>query len=123
MKKTESGGRYGIRIRDYCAEHEAYIQRCLDDGEASGALLQVHRLKIRWLQHERLVHLIVLFIVCVLFLFSVWLFIALGNPFVLILVAAALALLGAYLRHYFFLENKVQYWYALHDRLCEKMRQ
>jgi hypothetical protein len=94
----------------------------LDRGEASDALLRIHALKISWLQHERLVHLIVLLLTAAFFLFSVGLFIALSNPCVLILVAAALILLAAYMRHYFYLENTVQSWYVLYDRISEKIQ-
>jgi hypothetical protein len=117
MTQSENGGRYGIGIRKYCAAHEAIVTQRLESGGADGALLRLHGLKIAWLQHERLIHLIVLVLIAVLFLFSVGLFIALMSPLVLILVAIALALLTAYIRHYFYLENTVQSWYVLYDRI------
>jgi hypothetical protein len=45
----------------------------------------------------------------------------LSNPLVLILTAVVLALLAAYIRHYFFLENTIQRWYVLSDRIAEKL--
>ena len=117
MVQSDERRHFGIGIRKYCMAHEAVIARRLEEGGADDTLLRQHTLKIAWLQHERLVHLIVLLLTTVLFLFSVGLFIALMNPLVLILVAVALGLLIAYLRHYFFLENTVQSWYVLYDRL------
>ena len=123
MAQAEQKGlRTGIKIRPYCAAHEAAVNARLDRGDADEALLRLHSQKIAWLQHERLVHLIVLFIVAVLFLFSVGLFLALLQPLVLILVAVALGLLGAYIRHYFYLENTVQSWYVLYDRIYDKIK-
>lgn len=120
MGSAKSKGHRGINIRKYCAEHEAYVDRCLSDADDPDALLALHTRKLGWLQHERLIHLIVTLIVSMVFLFSIWLFIVLGNPLVFILIAIVFVLLGAYIRHYFFLENKVQYWYALCDRIDEK---
>ena len=119
MEKT--GIRTGINIRRYCAAHEALVKARLAHDDADEALLRLHCLKIAWLQHERLVHLIVLSIVAVLFLFSVGLFIALMQLLVLILVAVTLGLLAAYIRHYFFLENTVQSWYVLYDRIYDSI--
>jgi hypothetical protein len=117
MGGTKTQVKYGINIKKYCSEHEAYIQEQLSNRTNPDVLLEEHKLKIRWLQHERLVHLIVTFIIAVLFLFAIYLFIALNNPAVIILIAIVLALLGAYIRHYFFLENTVQYWYKLYDSI------
>ena len=121
--KPQKAGLYGIRIKDYCAGHETYVLNRLEANDALDALLLLHERKLNWLQHERLVHLIVLSVIAVLFLFTVWLFIALANPFVLILIGIVLILLLAYIRHYFFLENTVQRWYTLYDRISEKAGQ
>lgn len=113
--------RYGINIKKYCAAHETYAETRLTEGGRLDGLLGLHERKLRRLQHERLVHLIVTLLIAIVFLFSIWLFIALANPLVLILTAVVLALLSAYIRHYFFLENTVQRWYLLSDRIAEKL--
>jgi hypothetical protein len=114
---SQDNGRCGIRIKAYCAAHEAMVRARLQSGGVSDALLLRHERRLGWLQHERLIHLIVLFIVAVLFLFTVGLFIVLGNPLVLILVGVVLTLLCAYIGHYFTLENTVQRWYLLYDEI------
>lgn len=121
MFTEKSNARHGINIKKYCSEHERYLEKRLSDGDDCQELLRLHELKLRWLQHERLVHLIVTLLISLLFLFSIWLFIALGNPYALILIAVVLVLLGAYIRHYFFLENRVQYWYTMYDRINAKL--
>ncbi len=121
MLKNKNG-RYGLNMKKYCAAHEACAEKRLSEGGGLDALIVLHERKLRWLQHERLAHLIVTLIISILFLFSIWLFIALFNPLVLILTAIVLALLSAYIRHYFYLENTVQRWYALYDRIEEKLK-
>ncbi|NLT14217.1 MAG: hypothetical protein GXY05_07725 [Clostridiales bacterium] len=113
--------RYGINIKKYCSAHEAYVEACLTGGSRLDGLLSLHERKLRRLQHERLVHLIVTLLISIVFLFSIWLFVTLSNPLVLILTAVVLALLAAYIGHYFFLENTVQRWYVLSDRISEKI--
>jgi uncharacterized membrane-anchored protein len=117
MMREEKRIRYGINMRKYCAAHTAYAEKLLSEGDRLDALLRLHDTKLRWLQHERLIHLIVTFVISILLLFSIWLFVALANPLVLILTATVLGLLAAYIRHYFFLENTVQRWYTLYDRI------
>ncbi len=114
--------RNGVNIKKYCAAHEAYVEKSLDGGNNPAALLALHARKILWLQHERLIHLIVLLIFAVLFLFSVGLYLAVTGPLTLILTAATLAMLGAYIRHYFILENKVHDWYTLYDEIYSRLR-
>ena len=115
MNKTRDNARYGIHIKKYCQAHEGHVLRQLETSSADPALLALHARKIGWLQHERLVHLIVVFVFSVLFLFSIGLYLVLLNPFALVLTVIVMAVLGVYIRHYFILENKVQYWYTLFD--------
>ena len=66
-------------------------------------------------------HLLVTMLTAAAFLFSVALgFLAEWNPAVLLLQLILLILFGAYLRHYFKLENTVQHWYRIADRLHEE---
>ncbi len=121
MDSIKKKKRYGIRIKKYCAEHEEYVLERLEKGGDTAELLAFHARKILWLQHERLVHLIVVFVFSVLFLFSIGLYIVLLNPHAIILTAVVLAVLGAYIRHYFILENTVQYWYTLFDSIYRQV--
>lgn len=76
------------------------------------ALLALHRQMIQWMQHERLIHLLVTGLVSLLVLFSLALALFLaGNWLVLLLFAVSAMLLVAYLLHYFYLENTIQRWY------------
>ena len=87
-------------------------------------LLRLHRTKIRYLQHERLIHLIVLVMTVFGELFTVALVLALPEtfPYSLIAMYGVLILLAFYFRHYFLLENTVQHWYRLDDEILEAAR-
>ncbi len=89
------------------------------DTPPSEGLLAAHREKLGFLQHERLVHLIVTALAVAVELFVVDL--ALLHPelgIVPVVVMPGLAvLLGFYFHHYFFLENTVQRWYRITDEL------
>lgn len=122
MARAKSNAYYGVNIKKYCAEHEEYVLRRLGTGEDLDELLLLHKQKILWLQHERLAHLIVTLLISIVFLFSIYLCIAQAGILVFLLVFIVLILLGAYIRHYFFLENRVHYWYKLYDRIYNKIQ-
>lgn len=83
-------------------------------------LLKIHREKLSFLQHERLIHLLVTLAIA---LFTVLLFLATiltGSCFFLLPDLLLGCLLVAYLFHYRKLENTTQRWYGLVDRLNDK---
>ena len=104
---------FGINMKQYCRAHETSMR----GQPPSPALLELHLEKIRWIQHERLVHLIVLVMTVLAELFVVDLAVLHPetNPLAAILMLGLAVLLGFYFYHYFFLENTVQRWYMLAD--------
>ncbi len=113
--RSDMSDRFGINIKKYCREHEAALRK----GTVS---LEQHLEKLRWLQHERLVHLIVLVMVVIVELFTVDLAVLHPetNPLAGIVMLVLTVLLGFYFYHYFFLENTVQHWYKLADQLRQQ---
>ena len=115
--------RFGINMKRFCREHEARVTAAVEAGEATKELLEEHLRMIAWVQHERLVHLIVTVMVVLCELFTVDLVLLhpeLGIvPAVIILGLAVL--LGFYFYHYFFLENTVQRWYRIAEEMQEKL--
>ncbi len=110
--------RFGINMIQYGHEHEAEIEAGLTAHEDPAALLAWHEQKLAWLQHERLIHLLVTIWTSLAALFFGWLFIdgisGLGGG---LLLMGLLILLGFYLVHYFRLENMVQHWYRIAERI------
>lgn len=120
---SKKADRYGIDMRRWCAQHEQAVEAALAQGTVSPALLERHREKLGWLQHERLIHLLVVLLTSIAELFTVDL--TLLHPEVGIGAAIAMlvlaVLLGFYFAHYFFLENTTQHWYRLAGKLAENL--
>ena len=111
--------KFGINMKQYCREYEKTVREALAEGKAGPDMLDAHREKIRILQHERLVHLIVTIMVVMVEAFVVALVLLhpeLGIVPAVIMLGLAV-LLGCYFAHYFFLENTVQRWYKIEDEL------
>lgn len=116
--------RFGINMKRFCREHEARVTAAVAAGEVTEELLEEHLRMIAWVQHERLVHLIVtvMVVLCELFMVDlVLLHPELGIVPALIMLGMAV-LMGFYFWHYFFLENTVQRWYRIAEELREKRK-
>ena len=115
---------YGINMKKWCASHEEYINASLSAPCSSvqlAELLELHEKRLSWLMHERLIHLIVTFITVILVLYSMSLILFLPDTiiFSMPMFLILFVLLFFYIRHYFFLENTVQHWYIICQRLEE----
>ena len=119
----KDSGRFGINMKRFCREHEGSIEKSLADGAVTTALLETHLEKIRWLQHERLVHLIVLVMTVIAELLAVYLALTHPetDPAAACVVLVLAILLGFYFYHYFFLENAVQRWYRLAEQMMDEL--
>ena len=84
-----------------------------DKGEFLSQML----IQIGFFQHERLIHLIVTVLFALLEALSVMIVLISGEVFSVLLPFAVLVLLLPYIRHYYILENEVQYMYRQYDRL------
>jgi hypothetical protein len=113
-----------MNIKKYMKEHESEIKERLLDGEKPNwnDLKEKHARMIRYMQHERLIHLLVTLAFGGFFLISM--VIVLTTPCVetFILAGLFLFLLVPYLSHYFFLENTIQRWYKWMDEIEERQR-
>jgi cell division protein FtsW (lipid II flippase) len=110
-------------VTKYLKKYEAYIKQQLLLGDEKydwEGLKAFHKTRIEFMQHERLIHLMVTLT------FALLLFLALSLAYshtelvVLVIIALLLALLVPYVFHYFTLENGVQRWYRLYDEIEEK---
>ena len=104
-----------IYMKDYIKYVDDYINK--KEFKDIDNFINDHLIKIGFFQHERLIHLLVtLFygIVALIFLFITCLWIYFG-----IIALILLTFLVFYIKHYFFLENGVQYMYKQYDKLKE----
>jgi hypothetical protein len=100
----------------YMKRHERYVREMLAKNlsrEAWRDLLAYHDQQIRWMQHERLIHLMIMLSVCLFALLSLGLVVLTPALPFFILLALLIILSSAYIFHYYRLENGVQKWYEL----------
>ena len=102
-------------MREYLGEYVKEIDKEIKEKNITEKDIENHLTKIEFFQHERLIHLLVtltygifLFLSVIIFT-KIWLFV--------IVIYIALIFLLFYVRHYFFLENNVQYLYKQYDKM------
>ena len=101
-------------------EYVKYIDEQLDKKVDFNKLKEEHLIKISFYQHERLIHLLVtLFYALFMFLTIILSF---YNPLALIIELILIVFLIFYVKHYFLLENHVQYMYKQYDKIVEKIK-
>ena len=113
-----------MNISRYMKKHEARVNVTLLSNSNSAALQKLateHERIIMHMQHERLVHLIVTLAFGIFLLITIA--IAFIKPVILVLVLSGLffIMLIFYVAHYFFLENTIQRWYVLADRIADEI--
>ncbi|WP_294753941.1 hypothetical protein [uncultured Ruminococcus sp.] len=108
-------------LTNYMKYIEDKLEKCSTSSEVDEVLAE-HLDKIKFMQHERIVH----FLVTMLFSIVLTVFIAVliftPNIPSLLLVTIILVLLIFYIKHYYFLENTVQKMYKVYDSILEKQR-
>jgi len=109
---------------EYIKRHERYVTEVLETNPGQDVLCELlayHDKQISWMQQERLAHLITMMFVCLFFLMALGY--TLMSPALpgILLTALLLALSAGYLLHYYRLENSVQRWYALSNRIRKSL--
>ena len=98
-------------VTEFIKEHKEILKQDRRDEE----FLKYHLTQIRFLQHERLVHLIVMLFVifCMLTFIALFLFL---DIFLFLIIAVLLLILTVfYIFHYYKLENTVIEWYFIYN--------
>ncbi len=113
---------FGINMKKWCKEHEEAVMAALSEGKVTPDLIELHEEKLKWLQHERLIHLIVTVMTTIieLFVFDLTLLHPELGIYPVFFMLLFTILLAFYFFHYFFLENTVQRWYKLAELLRSK---
>ena len=111
-------------MKKYLNEYRLYIKKCLEEGGCDWAeLLSLHRDKIAFFQHERIVHLLVTILFALMTLITVIAFVISENITFLPLIVCFLILTIPYIKHYYFLENQTQELYKDYDKLLERLKE
>ncbi len=109
---------------EYMKRHETFVRRVLaeDAADAKWAeLSEWHETQIRRMQHERLIHLVVTMFCATFLLLAIGYTSARPSIAGALLAGLLLILVAAYLVHYFRLENGVQRWYHLANRIDARL--
>lgn len=111
-------------MEDYLKKHEKYVNEALEkDADVDWNWLRdYHRTQIEYLQHERLIHLMVTLTFALLFVITIMFAVCFEKIIILPVSFLLLVLLVPYIAHYFKLENGVQRWYGLYNKLDENSR-
>lgn len=108
----------------YLKSYIASIEKRLKEASSLAELEEImreHKDKIAFMQHERIVHFLVTMMFALILTIFMALVVVVTNIPTLILVTLIIVLLGFYIKHYYFLENTVQYMYVIYDNILEKM--
>ena len=110
-------------MKKYFSEYIAAVLAALENsGTDFSALKEELSVKIGFMQHERLIHLLVTILFALLLFMCLIAFFVSGNLGMLAAAVLMLALLIPYIAHYYFLENGVQRLYKIYDDVCEKLK-
>ncbi len=104
----------------YLKDYIKYIDSILNGNKQKefDDLIKEHLIKIQFFQHERLIHLLVTLFYGI-FTLTMFAFINVNVLFVMPAIILMIMLLF-YVKHYFLLENSVQYLYKQYDIMREK---
>ena len=105
----------------YITTYMKSVEAALDDDSTDWeALKREHLVQIEFIQHERLIHLIVTVMCCLLLFIGLCVFFISNLISFLIADGLLLILDFCYLIYYCFIENSTQKLYRLYNRICAK---
>ncbi len=111
-----------IIVRKYFSAYTAAVIAALENENTDLSALKNELLtKIGFMQHERLIHLMVTILFALLLFLCLIAYFVSGISGLLVASGLMLVLLIPYIAHYYFLENGVQKLYKLYDKTCEKL--
>ena len=104
-----------IKMKEYLNNYIKETDKLIEKGKIKEADIENHLIKIKFFQHERLIHLLVTLFYALFLLVSI--FLTKYIPLFAVVIIIFLIFLVFYVRHYFFLENSVQYLYKEYDKM------
>ena len=113
-----------MNITRYMKNHESSVNEQLllkSNRSALAELKMRHERVLSAMQHERLIHLIVTLAFALFLLITIAIALITPHTPVLILSGLFFITLIPYIAHYFFLENTIQRWYLLSDKIASEI--
>lgn len=112
-------------MKEYLLGYKAQIQHFIDKELEKTSIEEINRTlsnfetQISYFQHERLVHLLVTLTFAIFEIISIVTINIVFSPVMIILSILFLVLLVPYIFHYYFLENNVQEFYKMRDKIVD----
>jgi len=107
-------------LKAYIAQAEEQLLKC-NTPEDAEKLLNEHKDKIAFMQHERIVHFLVTMMFALILAVFIGIELITENLLLNVLIIIIIILLVFYIKHYYFLENTVQYMYIIYDNIKKKL--
>lgn len=106
----------------YISTYMKAVENALEDEKTDfAALKREHMVQIEFIQHERLIHLMVTIMCCILLFIGMCVFFLSGIMPFMIVNGLLLILVFCYLIYYFYIENSTQKLYRLYNKICSKL--
>lgn len=105
-------------MKKYLEEYVKEMDELIKKDKITDDVINKHLTKIKFFQHERLIHLLVTLIYALAFLMCLMLSIYVWTFAIVSLIL--ICFLIPYILYYFFLENNVQYLYKQYDQMLQK---
>ncbi|MEG1066822.1 MAG: hypothetical protein RSD85_04645 [Erysipelotrichaceae bacterium] len=106
-------------MKEYMKHYIEGIDILIKDKSVNEDSIRLHREKISEFQHERLIHLIVTVLFALLTMGMFIMVMIIPSKMIFILLFMFIGLLIPYIKHYYYLENSVQYTYKQYDKMIE----
>lgn len=91
-----------------------FVRLQIKENNVTGEFLEMLLTRIKFYQHERLIHLIVTMTFAIMTVISIFMLVTEGTAAAVLLSVLFLCLTVPYVMHYYFLENSVQALYKLY---------
>ena len=105
----------------YITTYMRSVEKAIEDVNTDfDTLKREHLVQIEFIQHERLIHLLVTIMCCILLFVGLCVFFVSGLIPFLVIDGLLLIRVFSYLIYYFFMENSTQKLYRQYNRICEK---
>lgn len=108
-------------MRKEITAYMAFVKEQLAKGNITSEFTAMLLARIKFYQHERLIHLIVTMTFAVMTVISFYMLLTAGGTAAVLLSMLFLGLTIPYVAHYYFLENSVQALYKLYYQTAEKL--
>ena len=102
-------------MKKYLYDYIKHIDNLIKEENITREVIEQHLIKIGFFQHERLIHLLVTLTYALALLLLC--FLVVNYPLLSLAIIIVTIFLVFYVKHYFHLENGVQYLYKQYDKM------